>query len=373
MNILILSWRDPSNPRSGGAEQVMLKYVTHWTDAGHKVFWLGSRYGNLPIDESTHGLTIHRVGPELKFYNTLTMLLTYPIFLLNNIWIGWGIIRNKKIDLVVDAIHGLPLFSPLYARGRKVLWVCEVAGTIWDKMYPFPINHIGKFLERIVYLVYRNCEIWAISESTKRDILKINPNLKIKIIPLGIDISKFKPATKFNFPSALFVARLVKMKGIESALRAAREISKNLPKFKLFVVGDGDLGYVQELKDYVNSNHLQKNVEFLGKVSDQQRNTLYAKSHFLIHSSFKEGFGLTVLEAAASGTPTIAKKGSSMDELIVNDETGLLFDDDRQIATLFLKYFGNKEYMILAGNTSRMSRRYNWKQILSSSKKITHI
>ena len=58
-----------------------------------------------------------------------------------------------------------------------------------------------------------------------------------------------------------------------------------------------------------------------------------------------------------------------MDELIVNDETGLLFDNDRQIATLFLKYFGNKEYMILAGNTSRMSRRYNWKQILSSSKK----
>ena len=373
MNILILSWRDPKNPKSGGAENVMLKYATYWTKSGHEVFWLGSRFESLPVNEIINGVNIHRVGPELKFYNTLTMLLTYPIFLINNIWIGWGIVRNQKIDLVVDAIHGLPLFSPLYVRCRKVLWVCEVAGTIWDKMYPFPINHIGKLLEKFVYSIYKNCEIWAISESTKRDILKINPNLKIKIIPLGIDTSKFKPVIKLNFPSALFVARLVKMKGIESALKAAKDISKKLPKFKLFIVGDGDLGYVKGLKDYVNSNHLQKNVEFLGKISDQERNNLYAKCHFLIHPSFKEGFGLTVLEAAASGTPTIAKKGSSMDELIVNDKTGLLFDDDKQIATLFLKYFGGKEYIKLADDTSRMSRRYNWKQILSSSKSITRI
>ncbi len=373
MKILILSWRDPKNPKSGGAEKVMLKYAQYWTEAGHKVFWLGSRYGHLPINENTQGITIHRVGPELKFYNTLTMLLTYPIFLINNIWIGWGIVRNQKIDLVVDAIHGLPLFSPLYAKCRKVLWVCEVAGTIWDKMYPFPINYIGKFLEKIVYRIYQNCEIWAISKSTKRDILKINQNLQIQIIPLGIDISKFKTATKFNYPSALFVARLVKMKGIESALKAANDISKKLPKFKLFVVGDGDSDYVQKLKNYVGSNHLQKNVEFLGKISDQERNNLYSKCHFLIHPSFKEGFGLTVLEAAASGTPTIAKRRSSMDELIENGENGLLFATDTQISKLFIKYYDSGEYQRLAENALEMSRKYDWKQILSNSKRVTQI
>ena len=351
----------------------MLKYVIHWTDAGHKVFWLGSRYGNLPINENAHGLTIHRVGPELKFYNTLTMLLTYPIFLINNIWIGWGIVRNQKIDLVVDAIHGLPLFSPLYARCRKVLWVCEVAGTIWDKMYPFPINKIGKLLEKFVYLIYQHSDIWAISESTKNDVLKINPHLQVKILPLGIDINKLTPVKKFNFPSALFVARLVKMKGIESALKAAKDICKKLPKFKLFVVGDGDSGYVQELRDYVNSNHLQTNVEFLGKISDQDRNNLYSKCHFLIHPSFKEGFGLTVLEAAASGTPTIARQGSSIDELIENGKNGLLFTTETQISEHFIKYFDNVKYQKLARNAFEMSQKYDWKQILSSSKSITQI
>ena len=79
------------------------------------------------------------------------------------------------------------------SKRRKVLWVCEVAGTIWDKMYPFPINHIGKFLERIVYLVYRNCEIWAISESTKETSSKNKPKFENKNYSFGNDISKFKP------------------------------------------------------------------------------------------------------------------------------------------------------------------------------------
>ncbi len=366
MNILILSWRDPRNPKSGGAEMVMLKYALHWTKSGHKVFWLGSRYDNLSVIENIGGLNIHRVGPELQFYNTWTMLLTYPVFLLNSIWIGWGIARHQNINLVIDAIHGLPLFSPFYVKCRKVLWVCEVAGTIWDKMYPFPINWIGKVLEKLVYFIYQNSEIWAISESTKNDILKINPKLHVKIVPLGIDIKRFSPIKKFGFPSALFVARLVKMKGIESAIKAAREIRKKFNNFVLYVIGDGD-------SDYIKSLNAPSCVIFLGRLSDKDRNKYLSRCHFLIHPSFKEGFGLTVLEAAASGTPTIARRGSSMDELINDGNDGLLFDSDKQISNLYLKYFDNTKYKALTSNAFKSSHKYNWIQILSNSRKITQI
>ncbi|KKP80025.1 MAG: Glycosyltransferase, family 4, partial [Candidatus Levybacteria bacterium GW2011_GWB1_35_5] len=94
---------------------------------------------------------------------------------------------------------------------------------------------------------------------------------------------------------------------------------------------------------------------------------------FLIHPSFKEGFGLTVLEAAASGTPTIARQGSSMDELIESGKNGLLFSTDTQISKLFIKYFDNVKYQKLAKNALEMSRKYDWKQILSNSRKITQI
>ena len=79
-------------------------------------------------------------------------------------------------------------------------------------------------------------------------------------------------------------------------------------------------------------------MEFLGKVSESDKYEILARSHFLIHPSYKEGFGLTVLEAGLVGTPTIARAGSSMDELIKNSVSGLIFQSDGQITDLFIIY-----------------------------------
>ena len=200
MNILILNWRDPANPKSGGAEVVIGKYAQHWMKNGDKVFWIGNRFKKSSQTENFRGLVIHRVRPELPFYNTPLMLIYYPIFLINAMFSAYKVSQKYKFDLIIDAIHGLPWFSPFYLNKKIVLFVCEVAGPIWDKMYPFPINLVGKVLEKIVYTIYQKCEVWAISESTKKDILKINPKLNVKVIPLGIDSSDFKMQKSSIFP-----------------------------------------------------------------------------------------------------------------------------------------------------------------------------
>lgn len=373
MNILILSWRDPQNPKRGGAEAVMFKYAKYWAESGHLVWWLGNQFSNSSEREELGKIKILRQGPNLPYHSTFLMLLWYPIFLLKAIYTAWVTIRQQKINLVVDAVHGLPLFSPLYSTSRKILWVCEVAGTIWDKMYPFPINKIGKTLEKFIYWIYGKTEVWAISESTKQDILLINKRLNIKVIPLGIDVNQFKSQTKFPYPSAIFMARLVKMKGIEAALMSAKQICNRLPNFKLYIVGGGHVDYIQRLKSYIRDNHLEDNVEWMGRASDKIRNRLYAKCHFLIHPSYKEGFGLTVLEAAACGTPTIARSGSSMNELIKHGVNGLLFDYDDQIGQFFVKYYGSKMYKQLVRSSIILSKKYDWSLILNNSGRITKI
>ena len=363
MKILILNWRDPSNPKSGGAENVLEQYAGHWISQGHQVWWLGNRYKGSKSVDNFAGINIIRIGPNLSFYDTLLMLITYPAFFVQASIYIFRLVQKERFDLVIDAIHGLPWFTPLYLRNKIALFVCEVAGPIWDKMYPYPINLIGNILERIVYKIYQKCEIWAISQSTRRDILNINPNLHVSVLPLGIDVSKFKPAKKFPFPSAVFVARLVKMKGIESALTAAKQIAQKLPNFKLFVVGGGNADYVTKL------DH-RSYVEHVGRVSDAERNKLYARCHFLIHPSYKEGFGLTVLEAGASGTPTIARKGSSMDELIEHGISGLLFDHDDQIAKLFLQYYGTSKYLQLVRSAKAKVLNYDWQQIFKNNSRL---
>src|SRR3989344_2896557 len=370
MNILILNWRDPKNPRSGGAESVTFKYAAYWAGRGHQVTWICNSFPNYHPDETVSGVRFVRIGPQLGF-TVPQLFFTYPLFLIHAIWTTLGLLRHQKFDLVVDEIHGLPFFTPLYCRTRTILWVCEVAGPIWDKMYPWPVNQIGKILEKMIYQIYSGVETWAISENTRRDILTLNPKASVKIIPLGVDPIARHKVHKNPFPSAVFLARLVKMKGVEVALQATRDISQNLSHFKLFLVGAGPVSYVQHLHKMVDDLNISKNVEFLGKVSESDKYEILARSHFLIHPSYKEGFGLTVLEAGLVGTPTIARAGSSMDELIKNSVSGLIFQSDGQITDLFINWYSGDKYKFLSTNSRKMSKEFLWFNILQRSRLVT--
>jgi len=370
VNILILNWRDPQNPRSGGAESVTFKYAAYWAGRGHQVTWICNSFPNYHPDETVSGVRFVRIGPQLGF-TVPQLFFTYPLFLIHAIWTTLGLLRHQKFDLVVDEIHGLPFFTPLYCRTRTILWVCEVAGPIWDKMYPWPVNQIGKILEKMIYQIYSGVETWAISENTRRDILTLNPKASVKIIPLGVDPIARPKVHKNPFPSAVFLARLVKMKGVEVALQATRDISQNLSHFKLFLVGAGPVSYVQHLHKMVDDLNISKNVEFLGKVSESDKYEILARSHFLIHPSYKEGFGLTVLEAGLVGTPTIARAGSSMDELIKNSVSGLIFQSDGQITDLFINWYSGDKYKFLSTNSRKMSKEFLWFNILQRSRLVT--
>lgn len=376
MNILILNWRDPFIPFAGGAEKVTQKYANYWSSRGHKVFWLTNQYPGAEKENEVCGVTYIRISPKLSV-KALPNLVLYPLFLLNSIRRSLKIIKTEKIDVVIDEIHGLPFFSPLYCPKRNVLLVCEFAGQIWDKMYSFPINKIGKFLEKVVYLyIYTNSEIWTISQNTKNDLLKINTKLKTKILPLGIDSEKkiiqdSLKETKHDYPSAVFLARLVKMKGIESALSASKEISKTFNNFKLYVIGRGSKEYEEYLKNFVKQKHLEKNVNFLGYLSEEEKYHVLAKCHFLIHTSYKEGFGLTVLEAGLVGTPAIARTGSSLDEIVENGVDGFVIKDEKEIAEKFIASFNNKSFNTLSENARTKALKYDWKKTFQRSFEVT--
>jgi glycosyltransferase involved in cell wall biosynthesis len=283
MNILILNWRDPKNLRSGGAEIVTFKYAQYWQSLGHHVYWITNYYPGANTTGLESNITFIRIKPALG-YSILGLLFTYPVFLIRAVISASELMYKIKFDLVIDEIHGLPFFTPIYSNVRTVLLVCEVAGPIWDKMFPLPINIFGRLLEKLIYYLYRNTETWAISSHTKADIYHLNGNKHIKVLPLGIEPIKYPIQSKFSFPSAVFLGRLVKMKGVESAIKAARQIVKILPTFKLYIIGSGSPDYIQNLGSV-------SCVKFLGRLSDKEKYYYLSKSHFLIHPSYKEGFG----------------------------------------------------------------------------------
>lgn len=151
----------------------------------------------------------------------------------------------------------------------------------------------------------------AISEYVKRKIKKIYNRESVVIYP-PIEIKKYKfSKIKENF--YLVVSRLKGYKRIDIAVKAFNILGK-----KLLIVGTGeDEGNLRKISG--------KNIKFLGTVSDSELLDLYSRAKSLVFTG-KEDFGLTPIEAQASGTPVVAYKKGGASETIINSKTGFFFD-----------------------------------------------
>ena len=352
--ILILNWRCPHNPLSGGAERVTLEHAKAWVKDGYSVFWIAGNYKGGKREEVIEGVQIYRRGTPVSLYILAPFLY----------WTKW----RGCFDLVVDEIHGVPFLSPLWAwKSKKLAFIHEVAQEIWDEMLPFPINIVGKLYERLFFNLYKNIPFLTASASTKRDLIQFGIREKnISVIPHGLFI---KPVSKVQKKeknlTLLFVSRLVKMKGIEDAIRICFEVTRQLPTAQVWIVGKGGKNYIHTLHSLIKKLHIEKSITFFGYVTEKEKITLYRKAHFLIHTSVREGFGLTAIEAHSQGTPTLVYDSPGLHDIVENGVNGYTFAqrDYKAIAQKSISLFKSAKYEKLATSTIQSSKKYNWKII----------
>jgi glycosyltransferase involved in cell wall biosynthesis len=166
----------------------------------------------------------------------------------------------------------------------------------------------------------------------------------------------------------IFLARLVKMKGIEDALHIIAQVKKTTPEVKLWVVGGGDPSYVSHLQDMTKELGIEPNVEFKGRVSEDEKVRLLRRAHWLLHTSMREGFGLTVLEANSQGTPVIAYNSHGLNEVVSVGINGYLVDRDCTILDIYLAT--DTEYQKLCLSSIKKSTRYSWQYATNNSLKF---
>ena len=132
-----------------------------------------------------------------------------------------------------------------------------------------------------------------------------------EVIPPAIEFDRYRASDQIG-DSYLVVSRLVPYKRIDLAVRAFTEMGKNL-----IIAGDGrDRAALEQLAG--------PSVRFAGRVSDEQLIRLYSECRALIFTG-REDFGLTPLEAQASGRPVIAFGEGGALETVLEDRTGLFF------------------------------------------------
>ncbi len=367
MNIFILNWRDPKNPLSGGAEIVTLEHAKGWVKAGHKVTWFTSVFKGCKSLETIDGVTIIRRG------NAFGVYLLAPFYVLKN---------QRDIDVIVDEIHGIPFFTPLYTRKPVVAFIHEIAGDIWDFMFPFPINIIGKFFETLYFKIYKSCLFWTDAPSTINELVhKGIPIDQCIAIPCPISVNdptiitqnlKMKKAIR---PTFLFVSRIVKMKGIEEVIKAFSFISHDFPQAQLRIVGSGEQFYIRKLKMMIDEYGAHDNVVFVGRVSEKEKFKEMSHAHILLHASVKEGWGLVVLEAASVGTPSVVYNVEGLKDVVKNGKTGVVlqYNSPQEMAREAIRLYGDSsKYQLYQKNGKAFADSLKWDDVTKQSLSLLH-
>lgn len=316
MNILILNWKDIKHPERGGAEIIVYELAKRMINDGHNVTWFCRSSNNCLPEETIDGIKIIRRG------NLVTMYLMAPIFYWSQI---------SKPDLVIDCSNTIYWQTPLWAwKSRKIAYLNQLAKEVFWYEYPPIISHFGWVIEHLQYLTYLHTRFLCYAPSTKQDLISVGvPERNINIFPLGLDHSRYKPGKKSPTPLFICVNRLVKMKRTELAIQAMNIIKRKYPQARLIIVGTGyNRPSLQKLR---NSLQLQTQVEFADEnvwffknSSKDKKLQLMQKAWALIFPSVKEGWGMTVTECAACGTPSIVTNVTGLRDSVVAGKTGLI-------------------------------------------------
>lgn len=360
MNILIFSWRGPGHPNFGGAEIATHEHSKAWVKAGHEVTLFTSSVPNLLQRETIDGIKIVRKG------NQLVSVQLHAFF--------WYLFKNgSKFDLVVDQFHGIPFFTPLFVRTKKLAFIHEVAKEVWwTNHLSIPANYIlgclGYFFEPLIFLLYRNIPFLTVSQSTKKDLIDwAVPAKNITVVHNGVTALPVK-LNKEGFPTLIFLGAIAKDKGIEDAFEVFYLLFKNNPKWQFWIVGKGE-------DEYLKRFSATKNVNFFGFVNEQKKFELLAKAHVMINPSYREGWGLVNIEANSVGTPVVAYDVAGCRDSIENGITGFLCPKKNiscLAETCVQLVSDNKLYERISLQALAWSKTFSWKMSANESLDLLH-
>ncbi len=351
MRFLMLNWRDPKNPLSGGAERVTLAHLAALVERGHEVYWYTYDFPGGAREEIIDGIHIVRGGGKAS-----------SIFKA----ISWYR-RQEKFDLVMDQHHGVPWFAPWWCKTNCVAYIHEVLGPIWSAFYPWPISAIGRWQEAWIQGLYRNVPFWTPSESTKKD-LAAHGIRDVTVIRNGIDMVPLPSLEEKPLQAPLrliCVSRTAPNKRVDHAIRALKLLADRDVPARLQVVGDGECR--PGLEQLTRTLGLEDRVRFTGWLSEKEKNAELRQAHFLIHTSQREGWGLNVIEANAMGTPAVVYPVGGLIDSTVPGQTGLVTEAEtpESLANALAEIVKSPgDYSRCRTNAWERSKTFSWPAIL---------
>jgi len=252
--------------------------------------------------------------------NWKTKFLRTPFFFWTQVRLSLEMIF-KPVDVLFVPAHTVPIIHPknsiVVMHGLEFEF-CPEAYSSFERFYMrWVIKSSCRWAKKVI----------AVSENTKKDLIKLYkvPEGKIKVIYEGVSefsqssafplLASTRNSSKSSFNYFLFIGRLEERKNICGIIEAFEILKEkyNLPH-KLILAGKFGHGR-DKIKNKIANSKDKEDIILTGYVSDEKKWELLKNAEVFLFPSFYEGFGLPIIEAQSMGVPVVISNLSSMPEI----------------------------------------------------------
>lgn len=353
-SIKVVAWRDLDDPEAGGSELHSHRIASLWAEAGLEVTFRTSAVDGQPIAEWRSG------------YQAVRRNGRYGVFA-STIW--EGLRSDSQPDAVVEVWNGMPFFSPLWFRGPKLVFLHHVHAEMWRMVLPPALAALGRGIESgIAPWLYRRSRIVTLSETSRDEIVSMLriPQRRVSVVPPGVD-PRFTPGgERSRVPLVVAVGRLVPVKRFDLLIDALVRVRRSIPNLQAVIVGEG------YERDHLESMRRQAGAErwlqLPGRLPDDEVKAWYRRAWVVASTSLREGWGMTLTEAAGCATPGIATRIAGHSDAIVDGTTGLLADGVDDLVRAFERVLGDEVLRSRMGRAAEEhARGLTWEAAASST------
>jgi glycosyltransferase involved in cell wall biosynthesis len=312
--VLVLNERDPRHPRAGGAEIHVAEIFERLAARGLAVTLASMSFPGCTREDRISGLEVRRLGRLRSYYPAAAAFCARET-------------RRGRYDVVVECLNKLPYFSPLYSRAPVVALCHHLFGETAFLQVRWPYAATVWAAERLIPLCYRRVPFLTISESSRQDLIQRGvPAERVRVSVPGIRRPCVPlPPREARGERVVYVGRLERYKRVDVFLHAMAALRERFPRAEILVIGRGSAA--KDLARLAQELGLAERTRFTGFVSDDERDALVADARVCVCPSTKEGWGLTVIESNALGTPVVATDAPGLRDSVRHGETGLLVPD----------------------------------------------
>jgi glycosyltransferase involved in cell wall biosynthesis len=290
--------------------------------------------------------------PRLKLGSVFLSSYPYRIkdFLKKN---NFDVLNDHSIDF---SYYGLKMQDRLLLTLHGIAWqekkyMSKYKQPFWHLLY---IKRLEKILKNLRYFISIN--------PYAKQVVEKKTNAMIYDICNPIPDELFKLKNEKNENRMLYIGVISKRKNLFTLIKSLLLVKNEVKDFKLIIAGKiNDKEYFDETINYIKKNNLTENIQYLGKITEEQKYQEFSKMSFLVLPSLQETAPLIISEAFATGKPVIASNICGIPYMIEDDKTGFLINprDEKDIASKIIYLMENSEITHSMGINGRKYAEIN--------------